>query len=709
MRCAKCAVLDSDALTYGNSLPLHDNVQALKASAEMGCDFCTLCWTCCMQRHSPQQLDYLLQGLDLEGNQVSDPQVWLEGLVYPSRGDLFTDEKTSSRSENAIWISIGLSSVGHDISLGKLSVFADPGTPAASMFTETWTTVARNPSFHVGFARQWLAYCRARHKLCSADSGRNSEMPTRVIDVGDPKEQKPVHLVMTRLDKIQAPYIALSYCWGAGVQPSIALRDANRQELLECIDEGRLSRTLREALQLARELGFRYIWIDALCIIQGNDKDWEYESKRMAQVYGNAALTIIAGRAADTREGFLENRLHPTAGPCALPFYPRRASQRPQTRNQMGNIWAALPRSCEDGPTTDHGWCFQEAVLSSCVLVFAKEQLRFQCQEINIWEDGAASRAPLYRLRSEHDYVYSSSKVSFSPETDGIDARHNEETRRRMLIYWYNEILQPYSRRRLSNPADIFAAISGLAQVVQAKIRSRYLGGLWEVDMVRGLLWKPWQRRWRIPRSQPVCQRRVVIDSHQHDGKPLGIPPAGSQAQAHTVPVQVPSWSWASVQGQVVVESLHRKQAKYDKANFLVRPRYQGRWTRDLACHAAAVRITSCELEFFGRVRRVQCSKHLPEKFNKTYKNLYTEPILLVPMRECEADSNSDNFDHVIACGCFDVASERVETCWCLPLIKEDGLMLVRDEEGRFRRVGTMVVADLAWMMSTQEEAIRLV
>ncbi|EMD58396.1 hypothetical protein COCSADRAFT_42334, partial [Bipolaris sorokiniana ND90Pr] len=59
----------------------------------------------------------------------------------------------------------------------------------------------------------------------------------------------------------------------------------------------------QEALQIIRELGYRYLWIDALCIIQGDKKDWASEARKIAQVYSNAELTIVAGRSEDSAKG----------------------------------------------------------------------------------------------------------------------------------------------------------------------------------------------------------------------------------------------------------------------------------------------------------------------------------------------------------------------------------------------------------------------
>ncbi|KAJ4366064.1 hypothetical protein N0V95_000291 [Ascochyta clinopodiicola] len=46
-----------------------------------------------------------------------------------------------------------------------------------------------------------------------------------------------------------------------------------------------LPRTLQDAVAIAHKMGFEWIWIDQLCILQDNLDDWSLESSRMAQVY----------------------------------------------------------------------------------------------------------------------------------------------------------------------------------------------------------------------------------------------------------------------------------------------------------------------------------------------------------------------------------------------------------------------------------------
>jgi len=51
----------------------------------------------------------------------------------------------------------------------------------------------------------------------------------------------------------------------------------------------------RDAIDIARRLDVRYLWIDSLCIIQDDQLDWQTESARMSTIYQQALLTISAG------------------------------------------------------------------------------------------------------------------------------------------------------------------------------------------------------------------------------------------------------------------------------------------------------------------------------------------------------------------------------------------------------------------------------
>lgn len=67
-----------------------------------------------------------------------------------------------------------------------------------------------------------------------------------------------------------------------------------------------LPRTLWDAVKTTRSLGLRYLWIDALCIVQNSVEGKEREMADIHQVFQNSYLTIVAANASSPEQGFLE-------------------------------------------------------------------------------------------------------------------------------------------------------------------------------------------------------------------------------------------------------------------------------------------------------------------------------------------------------------------------------------------------------------------
>ncbi|EHK23657.1 uncharacterized protein TRIVIDRAFT_138711, partial [Trichoderma virens Gv29-8] len=53
-----------------------------------------------------------------------------------------------------------------------------------------------------------------------------------------------------------------------------------------------MPKTYQDTVRIARALGVKYVWIDALCIIQDDVVDWEKESQVMAEIFRNSLVTI---------------------------------------------------------------------------------------------------------------------------------------------------------------------------------------------------------------------------------------------------------------------------------------------------------------------------------------------------------------------------------------------------------------------------------
>lgn len=66
----------------------------------------------------------------------------------------------------------------------------------------------------------------------------------------------------------------------------------------------RLPRASQDIVPFARELGIKYLWIDALCIIQDEDNLLErrQQIKRMGEIYQGASLTLSLAASANDQD-----------------------------------------------------------------------------------------------------------------------------------------------------------------------------------------------------------------------------------------------------------------------------------------------------------------------------------------------------------------------------------------------------------------------
>lgn len=160
--------------------------------------------------------------------------------------------------------------------------------------------------------RLWLENCNAhdpqniKHQDCHSEP---ESVPTRLIDVGSLKH--PIlRLIDTRENPISSKaYIALSHPWGDTVKyPPFCTSQANIASHSAGIPHEELPATFQDAVHCTRELGIRYLWIDSLAIIQGDDGDFNDEAKRMENVFSDAYCVLAASRATNQRDGFLRPR-----------------------------------------------------------------------------------------------------------------------------------------------------------------------------------------------------------------------------------------------------------------------------------------------------------------------------------------------------------------------------------------------------------------
>ncbi|KAK7928250.1 hypothetical protein PG985_005248 [Apiospora marii] len=222
-------------------------------------------------------------------------------------------------------------------------------------------------------AKAWLKECQGGHPECGT-CDEHPRLPTRVLDVGsmsDSPEDSPSLRLHIPSEDQRGEYLALSYCWG-GEQTFVTTT-----QTLETMKNGfptsEIPQTFRDAVRVTRSLGIRFLWIDALCILQDSPDDKSREIARMGHIYKNATATIMAAAAESASEGFLRGRLQETPN-CEVSLTTPDGTSGLVTICPL--VWADLGSM----PLSKRAWCFQEHVLSSRHLHYMDKELLWQCR-----------------------------------------------------------------------------------------------------------------------------------------------------------------------------------------------------------------------------------------------------------------------------------------------------------------------------------------
>jgi hypothetical protein len=144
---------------------------------------------------------------------------------------------------------------------------------------QTWSHVLR-----------WLESCSNLHGADCNSMTATNWVPSRLLQVdGDGRVR-----LRTEFCGTPVRYTTLSHCWGVANTSQPKLTSKNIESLKQDIDLNSLSKTFKDAIEITRRLKVDFLWIDSLCIIQGDEQDWQREASRMGQVYGNSMLNISA-------------------------------------------------------------------------------------------------------------------------------------------------------------------------------------------------------------------------------------------------------------------------------------------------------------------------------------------------------------------------------------------------------------------------------
>lgn len=350
---------------------------------------------------------------------------------------------------------------------------------------------------------QWLKTCQLHHPDCNKDP--TALLPKRLIDVRPPSGGDDCRLIEPE-NRDYAPYIALSHCWGG--RSLFCTTRSNYDTYKDSLRIEDFPNTFRDAVELTRGLGFKYLWIDALCIIQGDSKDWEEQADAVGDYYRNAALTVSAMRAPDYNAGLF----HLRKSVSAVLTSDMSSSNRKQLFIREAYSPSPSTTTKITGPVSERGWVLQERLLSPAVLHFTKREIIWECRTQTIFEHGSYAKP---QDRETKLLLVTGKKKAHNRATTAWNMSRPDRFKE-----WY-KLVQIYSAKKLTRSDDRLPAIAGLATRFHEMCESNYLAGIWADDALRGLLWNTGDQ---IPPTDGVFEASIW----------------------HT-----PSWSWASIRRPV--------------------------------------------------------------------------------------------------------------------------------------------------------------
>jgi len=358
-----------------------------------------------------------------------------------------------------------------------------PGVPFEPLKS---LTCSSDQQVSISLVRKWLLECEEKHG--GACNNRESWYFSQTGSVL--ADQLKETLLIDVLDKclvsasLSRRYIALSYVWGKAnvFQTTKANRnDLSRQGAL-CIGQAQLPQTIRDAMELVEALGERYLWVDALCIVQDDASQKHELISRMHEIYDAALVTIVALSGQDADSG--------------LPGLRARSRQAQRSIDIAGLQLITFPPPLEEEIKASYwesrAWTLQERILSRRLIYFSASQIYFQCQEcVNSEVTASTLRKDPFQSMSTRG-----GESSLSPElldlfpltNQWVRCRNIGETRP-LFFPVYSLVVQQYTMRNLSYQADILNAFSGIMMNFQNCYGGKYFSGLPEAFFDLALLW----------------------------------------------------------------------------------------------------------------------------------------------------------------------------------------------------------------------------
>jgi hypothetical protein len=305
---------------------------------------------------------------------------------------------------------------------------------------------------------RWLDECRSKHLSCSKyDLER--DFPTRLpglirfIDVHA--------LCVVQATDTMREYVALSHVWASVDHFVMKLDNVEQLLTLGAIKTlmSQIPAVVLDAISFTRDLGFRYLWVDMLCICQDDVEEKRGRMAAMDSIYRGATVTLVA---ADT-----ENACSGLSGVKPYPK-PRGGIVERVGLIRLTRVLPPIDEMLANSKWMGRAWTYSEDQFSRRLLYFTKQQIYFRCLLYAHQED-------LYE--GDPDF-YTGNGQRILHDFSGQEYR------------WLQVCLAEFSPRIYTFPTDRLDAFKSILTEIALRGHYPFLEGLPIKDFFYALCWK---------------------------------------------------------------------------------------------------------------------------------------------------------------------------------------------------------------------------
>ena len=361
-----------------------------------------------------------------------------------------------------------------------------------------------------------------------------------MIDIGSTPDS-PIRLHITdSMGRVITPYVALSSSWGT----ELPLRTTKEtlDKYCEEIPFEDFPKTLHDALRVTRGMGLQYIWIDALCIIQDDENDWQEQAALMGEIYQGSMINISTTSSTSLSSGFLSrSETGPNPRVRVGRYFHKDGINHGGVYVSVFDLGTAFspPSDLNESFLSSRGWVFQEQLMSTATLHYMAQEMVWECATVIRNERFADASTVIKSPRLDGwirlaplkwgwiNFLRSKKPEHLDRNRDGmlVPSAENDDNFNILMALW-KEWIFDYSKRDLTYGNDRLPAIAGITELISKKYGLHFTAGHFTQDMPLGLWWSP--------RKSPKNSRETNLGENKINEA-----------------TNLPFWSWPSFPGGV--------------------------------------------------------------------------------------------------------------------------------------------------------------